>query len=382
MSESFIKQQTEVRANLVSQMREVIDSAEERGGLNAEELQKVERIEQDLARADESIAVAQRNAERSDEARAAAGEFMPVESVNTDGDIFRALARGDIREHNFGAWDKRATLVPSVNTVRVDFLDQVMSLARLVGPMLDVSTVYSRESGESLRIPTLTAYSTAAQYAAGSAISDDEPTMSSVLLEPKKQAFIIKVASELASDASFPLESLLVEQAGNAIGTRVNSLATVGTGSGETEGVVTAAASAVEASATAISADDLIELYYSLDGAARQLGASFMANGSTIAEIRKLKDGSGRYLYDPVTAGQQTVLGVPLLENPAMDDIGTGNRPIVAGYLPSYALLTTGLVTAISTDAFFANDEIGYRFTYRFDGKLTHDAHVKAIVNA
>lgn len=383
MSESFIAQQAEVRNNLVAQMRDVLDaaSAEERG-LSAEEIQKVERIEADITRADEQIATAQRLNERTEEARAAA-EGVTIIEEPADQNVFRSLARGEIREHNFGPMEARATLVPSSNTVRVDFLGEVMELARAIGPMLDLSTVYSRESGESLTIPTLTAYSTAAQYAAGSAISESSPSLSSVTLAPKKQAFIIKVSSELATDASFNLDSLLVSQAGNAIGTRVNSLATVGTGVSETEGVVTAAASAVAAGTASLTADNLIDLYYSLDSAARSLGTTFMANGSTIAAIRKLQDGAGNYIWNPATnGGGQTVLGAPLVENPAMANIGTGVRSVVAGYIPSYALLTTGLVTSVSDAAYFANDEIGYRFTYRFDGKLTHDAHVKAIVHA
>lgn len=383
MSESLIKQQTEVRANLVSQMREVITSAEsEERGLSAEDLQKIERIEADIERADESIRTAEKAAARSAEASEAAGQFVPAESAENAGDIFRALARGEIREHSFGTWDQRATLVPATATVRQDFLDEVMLLARQVGPMLSEAQVYSRESGESLRIPTLTAYSTAAQYAAGSAILQSEPTFDSVLLEPKKQAFIIKVANELATDASFPLESTLQEQAGNAIGFQVNNLATVGTGTTETEGVVTAAASAVEASATAISAENLIDLAYSLDSAARALGPKFMVNTSTLGAIRKLQDGAGNFIYDPVGIAGQTLLGFPVVENPAMADIGTGNRSVVFGYLPSYKILSTGLSVAVSTDAYFANDIIGYRFTFRMDGKLTHSSHVQAIVHA
>ena len=61
MSE-FIKSQQELRANLTSQIREVIDSAEaEKRGLDAAELEKIDRIENDIRRADEAIAVAQRN---------------------------------------------------------------------------------------------------------------------------------------------------------------------------------------------------------------------------------------------------------------------------------------------------------------------------------
>lgn len=382
MSE-FVKTQQESRANLVMQIRETIDSAETEGrGLSGEELQKIDRIEQDITRADEAISVAQRSEERALEVAEAARGFEVAEAGEDSSELLRDMAiRGGSHVFNF---EKRATLVPSVNTVPVDFLDRVYSIARLVGPMLETSEVITRSTGNDFRIPTLTAYSTAAQVDAGAAISDSEPTFSSVLLSPAKQAFIVKLANELVTDAGFDIEGVIAEQAGNAIGFRVNALATTGSGSGETEGIVTASAAGVTAaSATDVTADELIELAYSIDGAARRLpGVGWMMNTNTLGEVRKLKDNDGRYLYDPVITGADTILGFPIFENPAMADTATTEKPVIFGHLPSYKLVTTGLEVATSADAYFANDVIGYRFTYRMDGKLTHAAHVKHIVMA
>ncbi len=380
---NFVKTQQELRANLVAQIRETIDSVEAEGrGLDGADLEKIDRIEADIRRADEAIAIAQRNEERRSEAELAARNFTPVQEVKDEGEVFRSMARGELRAHTFN-FEKRGVLVPSVNTVPVDFLDQVYGIARLVGPMLDVADVITRTSGNDLRIPTYTAYSQATVAAAGSAIAESEPTFSSILLQPAKQAFIVKLANELIMDAGFDIESVIAEQAGNAIGFRVNALATTGSGSGETQGVVTAAASAVAAGTTTLTADNLIDLAYSLDGAARRLpGVAFMANTATLGVIRKLKDDDGSYIYNPTVGGPDTILGFPVLENPAMANVGAGARSVVFGHMPSYKIVTTGLDVATSADAYFANDVTAYRFVYRFDGKLTHSAHVKAIVHA
>lgn len=383
MSE-FIKTQEELRANLTMQIRDVIESAEaDKRGLDSSELEKIDRIEADIRRADDAIAVTKRNEERTNEVAEAARSYTPAVESRSGADIFRSLARGEMRSHTFLP-ETRATLVPSANTVPVDFLAQVFGIARLVGPMLDVSEVITRESGNDLRIPTYTAYSTAAQYAAGSAIADSEPTFDSILLSPKKQGFIVKIANELLDDAGFNIESVIAEQAGNAIGFRINSLATVGTGSTETEGIVPASTLGVTAGTTnAFTADDLINLSYSLDGAARRLpGVGFMANTATMGFIRRLKDGEGRFIYDPIVAGEDRLLGYPIFENPALQNIATTTKPVVFGHLPSYKIVTTGLEVATSTDAYFANDVTAYRFTYRMDGKLTHGAHVKHLVMA
>lgn len=378
MSE-FIKTQQEVRANLTEQIRDVIEGAETEGrGLDAAELEKIDRIESDIRKADEAIQVASRNEERKAQVAEAARDFVPAsEARANDADIFRALARGEMRSHTF---ESRATLVPSANTVPVDFLAQVYGVARLVGPMLDVADVIQRSSGNDLRIPTYTAYSTAAQYAAGSAIADSEPTFDSILLQPKKQGFIVKIANELLDDAGFDIQSVIAEQAGNAIGFRINDLATVGTGTTETEGIVAAAGSGVTAGTTnAITADELIELAYSLDGSARRLpGVGWMMNTATAGVVRRLKDGAGQYIFNPGVGGVgDSILGYQVYENPAMADIATGEKAVVFGHLPSYKIVTTGLEVATSTDAYFANDVTAYRFTYRMDGKLTHASHVK-----
>jgi HK97 family phage major capsid protein len=241
--------------------------------------------------------------------------------------------------------------------------------------MLETSEVINRTSGEDLRIPVLTAYSASTAVAAGSAIPESEPTFSSILLQPTKQAFIIPVASELLQDGGFDVEATLAEQAGNAIGFGVNAAMTTK--------LVNAAGSGVVGGTTAITADQLIDLTYSIDGAARRLpGVGYMVNTSTLAAIRKLKDGDGTFLYQVNVGAPDTFAGFPIFENPAVASIGTGAKSVLFGHLPSFKVATTGLNVAVSSDAYFASDTVGYRFTYRVDGGLTHAAHVKYLVNA
>lgn len=371
MSE-FIKTQEEIRANLTMQIREVIDGAEsDKRGLDQAELEKIERIEADIRRADEALEVAKRNEARKAEAAEASRGFAPVEEVRGDAEIFRAMARGEIREHSF-SMEKRATLVPSANTVPVAFLDRVYNLAKLVGPYLETSEVFQRDSGEDLRIPVSTAYPTATEKAAGSAIDESQPTYSSLLIQMTKQGFITKLANELITDAGFDIEANIAEQAGIAIGTRANTVihaaVTAVAGSGVTAGTT-----------NAITTDELIDLQFSVDGAARMLpGAGYMVNSSTLGAIRKLKDGNGAYILDVVAGGPSTILGLPVFENPAVDSIATGNKAVFFGHWPSVKVSTTGLQVAVSTDAYFANDITGYRFTYRLGAGVANGAsHIK-----
>jgi len=195
MSE-FVKAQQEVRANLVSQIQESLDAAEERGGLDAETTEKIDRIEADIRKADEAIKIAERQEERKHEASLAARGFVVAEEERTEAHILREIAetRG---AHTF----EKRDITTSANTVPKSFFDQVFDIARLVGPMLDESEVINTTTGEDLTIPTLTGYGSASLTAEGSAISEDDPTYSSITLGAFKYGQLIQVSQELVTDA-------------------------------------------------------------------------------------------------------------------------------------------------------------------------------------
>jgi HK97 family phage major capsid protein len=245
MTDSFLKRQQELKANLTMQIRDVIDNAESEGrGLDAAELEKIDRIEADIQSAQRSIEVAEKTEVRAAEFAQAARGFAPVEEVSSDSAaIFRSLSRGEIRGHEFLPSESRA-LVSSADTVPVSFLDRVYDLAKLVGPYLETSEVFVRDSGNDFRIPVMSGYSTAAEVTEGSAIAESNPTYTSLLLDPKKQAFIVQLSNELVQDAGFDIEEHVARQAGVAIGTRANvvihAAVTAVAGSGVTAGTTNA----------------------------------------------------------------------------------------------------------------------------------------------
>lgn len=380
MSE-FIKTQQEIRANLTEQIRETIDRAEaEARGLDAAEIEKIDRIEADIRRADEAIAVAARNEERKAEVSLAAKGFVVAErEERSDADILRHIAETR-SAHNF----EKRTLVSSSNTVPKSFYDQVFDIARLTGPMLDEAEIINTTSGEDLTIPTLNAYSTAALKAEGSALDASDPTYSSITLGAYKYGFLTAVSNELVTDAGFDIASHLAQQAGNAIGFGVNLALTTGDGNAKPNGIITAASTGVTGTAAGyiFTADELIELQYTLDGFARRLpGVKYMANGVTLGKMRTLKDTAGNYLYSVNVGAPDQFAGYEVLENPhmaAVSSTGTGVLGVAFGHIPSYKVrIAGGLQVASSSDYAFNTDTVTYRFLMRVDGDLTHAQHVK-----
>jgi HK97 family phage major capsid protein len=378
MSETFIKAQAEARAKAWESAKALLDRAsEEKRDLTAEEQVQFDRINAEL----DERAAAIENIRKIEEREAKAAELargfeMATGASASDTDLLRAIARGEVRSHEF------RTLTPNSNLVPVTFFDQVWQKAREVGPMLRVSNVLNTASGEDIRFPQLTAYSTASQVAAGGTIAASDPTFSSVVLGAYKQAFLVAVAEELLTDSGVNLEAELARAGGNSIGYKVNTLLTTGSGSDEPNGVVTAASSAVTGTAAGgiPTGDNIIDLYYSLDGAVRASTAfAFMASPTTISSIRKLKDTTGQYLFQPSLAAgtPDTLIGRPLIENPAMAS-GTSAKSILAGDWNAYRVrVAGGLQVAQSADYQFNLGLVNYRFQIRVDGDIMDSSAIK-----
>lgn len=376
MSE-FIKAQAEVRSNLIAQVREVIEVAEqEKRGLSAEDLQKIDRLEADIASADSSIATAQKVAQRSAEAAQAAASFVPTaETSSTDADVLRSIARGEMRGTEFS---RRAALVPSANTVGQSFYDQVFQIATLVGPMLSTSEVFNTTSGENLVIPTTTAISGSTATAAGSAVGESNPTFSSITLGATKFGALVSVANELVADAGFDITAYIAEQLGTSLGIAMNTELTTGTA-----GLATSAGSVVTGGtgvAGAPTYENIIDLIYGIADGARVLNnLGFQTSKTGLAALRKIKDGSGRYIWtESAVLGQPaTLLGYPVYENPAVAAVATGAKSVLFGHLPSYKVrVAGGIQIAQSSDYAFANDVTTFKGVVRVGGGLTHASHV------
>jgi HK97 family phage major capsid protein len=92
--------------------------------------------------------------------------------------------------------------------------------------------------------------------------------------------------------------------------------------------------------ATVLQPDALINLLYALPATYRNAGRWAM-NGTTLAAIRKMKDGQGNYLWQPAyVAGQpETILGRPVLEMIDMPDVADGAFPIIYGDFAGYRIV-------------------------------------------
>ena len=387
----YIDRQVEQRQRAWEAAKALLDTAAaEKRDLTSEEEASYKKMNDELneraARIEALKADAEREAKIEAATRDIAGQVRPTsKAVSTDADVLRSMARGETRSFTFETRDvvKTSTGAP----VPTSFFDQVIAQARLVGPMLDTSTVLRTAGGENLQIPAQAGWSTAAITAEGSAISESDPTFSSfITLGAFKYSFLVQLSRELIEDSGVDILSFLATQTGNAIGFAVNNALTVGTGTTQPKGVVAAAGSGVLGTVAGglFTADNLIDLAYSLDGAARRLpGVGWMMNTASLGAVRKLKDTAGYYIFSPALAdGNDQVLNFPVYENPAMASQASAAKSVIFGHLPSYYVrMAGGLRLDRSDDYAFNADLVTFRASMRVDGNLPQTSHIKYFIN-
>lgn len=134
----------------------------------------------------------------------------------------------------------------------------------------------------------------------GGALSFGDAKFEQILLDAHKLHVAIKVTDELLYDSAFPLENYLIEQFSKALANAEEDAFLNGDGVGKPLGLFAEKGGGNIASTltTALKSDDLLDLIHDLKRPYRK-NASFIINDKNLADIRKLKDNNGAYLWQP-----------------------------------------------------------------------------------
>lgn len=132
----------------------------------------------------------------------------------------------------------------------------------------------------------------------GGALQFSDATFSQILLDAHKLHVAIKVTEELLYDNAFGLENYIINQFGKALANAEEDAFLNGDGSGKPTGLFVATGGGTVAGtlSAAIKSDDMLDLVYALKRPYRK-NASFIMNDKTLAQLRKLKDNNGAYIW-------------------------------------------------------------------------------------
>lgn len=391
MSKLLAKKLLEKRAAAHEKGKAIIDTAEAEGrALTAEEETSFNAItaEMDSLRSQADRLTAFEDEQRDIEASLG---NVPGRGEDRNQDSAEVLLRKVLQGRN-GAWDYSPTheerqevraLVkgtPSAGgvTVPTTFYGQLMEHAIETSAILSAgATILYTSSGEEISVPITVSAPTGAQVGEGQTIPTSEPVLGKRSLYAYKYGDLCQLSRELADDSAFDLEGFIARQAGRAIGNAFGAKLVSGTGTNEPSGIITSTTLG-KTGATAVGGaptwDDLIDLFYSVIGPYRNSpNAGWLIKDGTAATLRKLKDSSGRYLWEPsIIAGQPDMIeGKPVYTDPNMPGVGLGNKSVAFGDMSAYfARIVNGVRFERSDDFAFDKDLITYRAIIRGDGVL------------
>lgn len=183
--------------------------------------------------------------------------------------------------------------------------------------------------------------------AEGGTLTFGNGTFNQISLDAHKVHVGILVTEELLADNAFDLESYIIEQFGKAIANAEEDAFINGDGSGKPTGFLTTIAADTDAFITTsganISADDVISLEYSLKRPYRR-NAAWLINDATLGLIRKFKDSTQNYLWQPsYQAGEpDRLLGYPIYSSPYMPKVESGNFALAFGDFSYYNIADRG----------------------------------------
>ena len=245
--------------------------------------------------------------------------------------------------------------------------------------------VITTSSGDT-QIPVVASKGSASWIQEEAQYVESDNTFGLVTLGAFKLATMIKVSEELLNDSVFDIPGYIAREFSRRVGTAEEEAFLTGNGTGKPLGLLAATGGAetgvTAASATAITMDEVLDLYYSLRAPYRR-NAVFVMNDATVKALRKLKNtATGDYIWQPsVKEGEpDRLLGRPIYTSTFMPEAASDAKPIMFGDLSYYWIADRTTRTFKRLDELYAaTGQVGFLGSERVDGKLVLPEAVKVM---
>lgn len=218
----------------------------------------------------------------------------------------------------------------------------------------------------------------------GGQLTFGDGTFDQVALDAHKLHVGIKVTEELLYDAAFNLEKYITEEFTRALANAEEDAFLNGDGVNKPTGIFDSKKGGelgLTTKAQTITADELIDLVYSLDRPYRKK-AAFILNDATVAQIRKLKDVNGAYIWQPSLKDGEPdrLLGYPAYTSAFAPKAEKGKLAVAFGDFSYYKIGDRGNRSFQDLKELFAgNGMVGFLGKERVDGILVLREAVKLL---
>lgn len=398
----MLKKLLEERENVLHEARNLNDAAEKEGREFTADAQQtwdqhMARISELDKRINEVSDLEERNA-KADEIRAKMREYAaPAPGAESPEfkDELRSFLRGERgRSFDIGMGLKPetrdTTTTSAAATIPQGFRNQLWEYAVENSGILSAGVdLLETTSGEEIKLPRVTAYSTVTSTAEAAALTESDPTFSSVSSTVSKGGYLVQVPTELLQDSAFNIQSYLARWAGRELGNAVGSAAVTAALDAASAGATTAAGTAggFGTQSTADQGFDyLITLFHSVLAPYRNSAScSWVMSDPTAAKVRKIKDADGNYAWqNSVLVGQpDTILGKPVHIDTYVPDAAVSVESILFGDFKSLVVRIAGGIRFERSDEYAFNADMStFRAIVRH-GSVSVDANaLKSLTHA
>lgn len=262
-------------------------------------------------------------------------------------------------------------------TVDKTWVAAVQLRLKAYGGVREVATVIQTDGGNDINYPTSDGTSETGELIGENTTATElDASFGTVAVKAYKYSSkFIAVPFELLQDSIIDVEAFLQDRLATRIGRATGAHFTTGTGSGQPQGVVTAAGSVTAAAASAIAYNDLVDLQHAIDPAYRKSGrARFMMNDAILKVIRKLQDSQGHPLWMPNigAAVPATLLGDEYVINQHMGtSMASAAKSVLYGDFSQYVVRDAMQMQLFrfTDSAFIKLGQIGFLAWMRADGR-------------
>lgn len=297
----------------------------------------------------------------------------------------------EIRDYYSGSQKRAQTVTTTgggylVNNELIQAYDEAMLY---YAPVRQFATVIRTETGAQLPIPTSNDTSNKGELLAiNTQVSEQDVTFGQEVLDAYKfSSDLVRMPYEFLNDAFLNVDQWIGRTLGERQGRIHCQYFTTGTGSSQPEGLTAGSADSgvTLASATAITYDELTDIYHAVDPAYRNMpNCAWTFHDTWLKYMRQIKDANGLPIWNPgLGAAPDTVLGKPYMVNNEMPT-GSSAKVIVFGdmaklYIRDVALNGIELVRMNERYADYA--QVGFVSFTRMDSVVV-DAGTNPLVYA
>lgn len=375
-----LKKLLERRAQLRADMQAAVDRADgEQRALTEEEAAAFDAAENELKALDETIARIKRMRDVPEDEGMSGGD----DTLTDEERAFADYVTGRATELRAG--EQNVTMGNNGAIIPTTIADKIIKKIKDVCPILERATIYNVKG--TLKVPVWGKANSTHDIAVGyqqefTEITADAGKFTSIDLSGYLAGALVLIGRSVENNGAFSVVDFITTQIAEEVAEWIEGQLLTGTGNSAAQGALACTNTVTTAGASAITADELIELQASVKQA-YQSEAVWIMHPATFTAIKKLKDGNNRYLLQDDITGDFPfrLLGKPVYLSDNMPGVAAGAKSVLYGDMRGLSVnFREDISVEVLREKYATQHAIGVVTWFEFDSKVTDHQRMAVLV--